>query len=149
MRRSCIARVGSCPHLLTTVFALLVGLMWAPAAWAQKPPAPRELNIQFTGLDASKKKYVDEVLRQGDPDLILSISVQLQQARLRTLRSINAQELDAALAPVGISVVQISEITTTGLSGGSGTGQRHSTLTTTRADRQALMDQARPAHGDH
>jgi len=130
-------------HSLLLVLALF-GL--AHRSVAQKP-VTYDLSIRFEGLDTGKQKYLDGVLRAWDPAMFLSISVALQEARVGTRRTINAQELGEQLAPYGITVIQITDTTGEGLHGPGG-GHRHASLPGTRVGRAELMDQATPAHGD-
>ena len=129
--------------MLRALLTVVAFCMLLPVVFAQKPHV-RDLSIRFEGLSAGKQKYLEGTLRTWDADMFLSISIELQEARVTTRRVIDAQELGVQLAPFGITVSQITEITDNGLHG-HGVGTRCGPLSGTRSSRTELMDQATPA----
>ncbi|MCB0790635.1 MAG: hypothetical protein H6595_01825 [Flavobacteriales bacterium] len=100
-----------------TLLLALLALGHTPVH-AQKT-APHDLLVQFAGLNAEKEKFVYEALLAFDPDMLLSISIPLQRAKVRTVAAIDRNELEAQLAPQGIHVVHVDGPTGAGPEGRS------------------------------
>lgn len=88
---------------------LLLGIfVLAPGRTSAQKPLAHDLLIQFAGLDGGKEKVIRYVLHELDPDMVLSLAVEQQLAKVRTTRTIDRDELEADLAPYDIHVVHMN-----------------------------------------
>lgn len=82
-----------------------------PPAWAQKQ-VPHNYLVELSGLsDRGRSKVVLAAFNDQDPQALCSISLELQQVKVRMLPVLDRAALEARLATGGMTIVRINDLT--------------------------------------
>ena len=101
--------MGRSLHIQSVRFLLLMSLFTLQAAAFAQKPVERNYWITFTGLAGRDgEKYVLSAVKDQDPGALVSVAPSIQQAKVRTVTSLNEQQLATTLAPFGIVVLSVS-----------------------------------------